>query len=102
MQRSSAKNLSKLIINAPVVTPIEKEWAYHSYARYAIRVPKRCELNEFLMKQGIECKILYATPTHLLELYHEQFKYKEGNFPVTEMEKKEEISLPEPRFRSCL
>ena len=100
MQRSSAKTLDKLLDGTPVVTPIEKEWAYHAYARYAILAPKRGDLMEFLRQQGIDCMVLYATPTHLLKPYREQFKYKEGDFPVVEKEKKEELSLPEPRFRS--
>jgi len=100
MQRSNAKILSELLRDAPVVTPIEREWAHHAYARYAILAPKRDDLMEFLRRQGIDCTILYATPTHLLESYRELFGYKEGDFPVTEKEKKEELSLPEPRFRS--
>jgi len=102
MQRSSAKILNELLVDTPVVTPTEKKWAYHTYARYTIRAPKRDALIEFLSQQGIDCKSLYTTPTHLLELYREPFKYKEGDFPVTEKEKKEELSLPEPKFRSYL
>jgi len=100
MQRSSAKTLNKLFDGTPVVIPTEKEWAYHAYARYAIRVSKRDDLIKFLRQQGIDCTILYATPTHLLKSYRELFGYREGEFPVTEKEKKEELSLPEPRFRS--
>lgn len=100
MQRICAKNLNDLLASTPVALPTEKDWAYHAYARYAILAPKRNALVEFLGKQGIDCKILYATPTHLLKLYSEKFEYKEGDFSVTEIEKKQELSLPEPRFRS--
>jgi len=100
MQRSNAKILNELLEDTPVITPVEKEWAYHAYARYAIRAPKRDELMEFLGQQGIHCEVLYGTPTHLLKLYSEPFGYREEDFPVTEKEKKEELSLPEPRFRS--
>lgn len=100
MQRSSAKILNELLEDTSVVTPVEKEWAYHAYARYAILAPKRDKLMEFLRQQGIECKALYPTPTHLLKSYREQFGYKEGDFPIAEKEKKEELSLPEPRFRN--
>lgn len=100
MQRNSAKTLSELLEDTPVVTPIEREWAYHAYARYAILAPKRDELMKVLGQQGIDCHTIYTTPTHLLESYREQFGHKEGDFPVTEKEKKEELLLPEPRFRS--
>lgn len=100
MQRSAAKILTELLKDTPAITPIEKEWAYHAYARYAIRAPKRDALMKYLRQQGIDCIALYPTPTHLLKLYQEQFSQKEGDFPVTEKEKKEELSLPEPRFRS--
>jgi len=100
MQRSAANILSALLKDMPVITPIEKEWAHHAYARYAIRAPMRGALMEFLRQQGIDCNALYPVPTHLLKLYREPFKYKEGDFPVTEKEKKEELSLPEPRFRN--
>jgi dTDP-4-amino-4,6-dideoxygalactose transaminase len=99
-QRSSANILTEILKETPVVTPVEKDWAYHSYARYAIRAPKRDELVKFLKQQGIDCRVLYSTPTHLLKLYQEKFGYKEGDFPVTEKEKKEELSLPEPNFRN--
>lgn len=100
MQRSSAKILNELLEDTPFGTPIEKEWAYHAYARYAIRAPKRDTLMEFLRQQGIDCKALYPKPTHLLKLYRDSFGYKEGDFPVTEKEKTEELCLPEPRFRN--
>jgi len=100
MQRRSAEILNELLKETPVVTPVEKEWAYHAYARYAILAPRRDELKEFLGQQGVECKALYPTPTHLLKLYREHCDYEEGDFPVVEKEKKEELSLPEPRFRS--
>ena len=99
-QRSSANILTELLKKTSVVTPVEKEWAYHSYARYAIRAPERDELMKFLKQHGIDCRVLYGTSTHLLKLYQEKFGYKEGDFPVTEKEKKEELSLPEPMFRS--
>ena len=100
MQRGSAEILNELLKETPVATPVEKEWAYHAYARYAILAPSRDELKEFLGQQGVECKALYPTPTHLLKLYREHCDYEEGDFPVVEKEKKEELSLPEPRFRS--
>jgi len=100
MQRSNAKILDELLENSPAITPNQREWAYHAYARYAIKVPKRDALLEFLRQQGIECKALYPTPTHLLKSYRELFGYEEGDFPITEKEKIEELSLPEPRFRS--
>ncbi len=100
MQREAAKILTETLKRTPVITPVEKEWAYHSYARYAIRTKRRKELMEYLKREGIDCHTLYPKPTHLLETYKRKFQYREGEFPYVEQEKQEELSLPEPRFRT--
>ncbi|BBO92116.1 DegT/DnrJ/EryC1/StrS family aminotransferase [Desulfosarcina ovata] len=100
MQRNSAKILNERLKETPVQTSVEKEWAYHTYARYAIRAPERDALQEFLRQKGVDCIPLYPTPTHMLKLYRNLVGNKRGDFPVTEKQKKEELSLPEPKFRS--
>lgn len=101
LQREHAKILTELLEGTPVITPVEKDYAYHTYLRYVIRAPKRDALRQFLANEGVETSVLYALPLHL-QPYALKFNYgyKQGDFPVTEKQKKEELALPEPKFRS--
>jgi len=103
LQRKHSTILTDLLENTPVITPFEMDYAYHSYLRYVIRAPKRDALMEYLRKEGIGCSILYGK----LPIYSQEYsrklygdKYNPKDFPVTEKHKKEELALPEPRFRN--
>src|SRR5208337_531346 len=102
LQREHAKILTDLLQSTPVITPVEKDYAQHTYLRYVIRAPKRDQLMQFLQHAGIGCLIHYPLPlyrhTYSKKLYGDL--YREKDFPVTEKLKKEELSLPEPRFRT--
>lgn len=78
----------KNIIEPPYVLPHVK----HIYHQYSIRVPKRNSLQEYLKNNGIPSMIYYPVPLHLQQAY--RYKYKEGDFPVTEALSKDIISLP--------
>lgn len=103
LQREHAQTYTELLEDTPVITPIEKDYAYHTYLRYVIRAPRRDALIEFLKKEGISCHHLYGPLPIFEQVYSRKLygdKYQAKDFPVTEKLKKEELALPEPRFRS--
>lgn len=65
----------------------------HQYYLYTIRTPKRDELMNYLTEQGIESKINYPWPIHLMRGYG-FLGYKPGDLPVTERLAGTIVSLP--------
>jgi dTDP-4-amino-4,6-dideoxygalactose transaminase len=68
----------------------EVHQAFHTYV---IQVDRRDSLMDFLSKKGIETKIHYPIPIHLMEAAA-RFGYKRGDFPVAESQAERIISLP--------
>ena len=54
---------------------------------------KRNKLKDYLQERGIETKIHYPKPLHLQKAA-KKFKYKKGNFPVSEYQSKNLLTLP--------
>jgi len=77
--------------------PAEKPWAYSTYLWYVVRTKdskKNDALREFLREKGIVgTEVPYKIPIHLQPVYRRDYGYKEGDFPITEREKKECFSL---------
>lgn len=75
--------------------PYEREGTYASYHLYVIRVPedKRDRLYRYLKKHCIYTQVNYI-PVHLFSYYRNVFRYKWGDFPITERYFKECLSLP--------
>ena len=65
--------------------------AAHVWHIFAIRCPRRDELQAYLKQQGIETLIHYPTPPHQQGAYAE---WKEQSYPITELIHREELSLP--------
>ncbi|MDA4117062.1 MAG: DegT/DnrJ/EryC1/StrS family aminotransferase [Thaumarchaeota archaeon] len=99
-QRETAKQYTERLAGVPIVPPIEKEWAFHTYTRYVINAPLRNELQSYLKKKGIQTIVSYPAPIPLLGIYAKRYGHKSGDFPVTENIKKIQLSLPEPRCLS--
>jgi dTDP-4-amino-4,6-dideoxygalactose transaminase len=95
-QRRNAKTYTELLKGVPLVLPVEKEYAQHAFLRYVIRTEKRDDLQNYLVKQGVDCRILYRTPAHLYNYYRETYGYKKGDCPIAEKIKQTELGLPEP------
>ncbi len=99
-QRETAKYYDELLTDIPPVTPpVEKDYAYHTFLRYVILVPKRDQLKEYLARQSIQSKVLYDIPLHLDPRYMKTYGTMIGDYPITEKIKEEELALPMPRFR---
>jgi dTDP-4-amino-4,6-dideoxygalactose transaminase len=75
-------------------TPIEKDWAYHTYLRYVIRTRDRNKLFEYLTRKKIRTFIHYPTPLHTFKIFTRRWGSCEGMFPVTENMANEVLTLP--------
>lgn len=73
--------------------PVVREGCSHQYYLYTIRTAQRDRLKEYLAGQGIEARINYPVPIHLMEGYR-FLGYRSGELPVTEQLAGEILSLP--------
>ena len=94
-RRGLAQLYNKLLDGIPnIILPIEKDYAYHVYHLYVIRVlENRDKLKEYLRKKGIETGIHYPIPIHLQKSYS-FLNIGSGSFPISESYANEIISLP--------
>ncbi|PIE87702.1 MAG: hypothetical protein CSA04_05720 [Bacteroidetes bacterium] len=65
---------------------------FHQYT-LVLHDVNRDELQKYLQEKGIPAPIYYPVPLHLQKAYLDP-RYKEGDFPVTEMLSNQVISLP--------
>jgi dTDP-4-amino-4,6-dideoxygalactose transaminase len=78
---------------AEVKIPPRRKQARRVFHLYIIEVQKRDTLFRYLNEQGIEAKIHYPIPLHLQRgLSH--LGYKRGDFPVTEWQAANTLTLP--------
>mgnify|MGYP001189349414 CR=1 FL=1 len=82
-------------IKIPKRVPKFKE----TFALYMARFEKRDKLKKFLLKNGIEVKIHYPIPLHL-QLASKKLKYKLHDFPESEHQSKELLTLPVHQYLS--
>lgn len=66
---------------------------YHIYNQYVIRIQKRDEAREFLLKNNIGTEIYYPVPFHLQECFS-YLQYEAGDFPVSENAANTSFALP--------
>jgi len=92
-RRRRAQTYKRMLENAEVICPVEKEKARHVYHLFVIRAKKRNFLQMFLKKSGIETLIHYPIPIHLQKAYKE-LRYQRRDLPVTERCAREILSLP--------
>jgi len=71
----------------------------HSYAIYVALVERRDELVAFLQSKGVDAKVHYPLPIHLMEAAR-YLGYKEGDFPNCEAYGRETVTLPVHQFLS--
>ncbi len=78
-----------------IQTPVEKDWAYHTYLRYIIRVPYRDELYKYLTKEKkIETFLHYVIPLHRSKFYIDAYGQIKKQFPITEKTSQVVLTLP--------
>jgi len=71
----------------------------HSYAVYVALVERRDALVEHLRERGVDAKVHYPLPVHLMEAGR-RLGYGEGDFPVSEAYGRTTITLPVHQFLS--
>jgi len=76
-----------------VKIPTRRKGVRQAFHTYVIQVEKREELIGYLREKGVETKIHYPLPIHLMEAA-KKYGYKKGDFPVAEAQAKKIISLP--------
>ena len=74
-------------------TPARLDGHREAYQLYLASATRRDELVRFLISRDIECKVHYPIPVHLQKCA-EGLGYKPGDFPVTERQAGEVITIP--------
>lgn len=78
-----------------ITTPARSTFSTHVFHQYTLLLQDvdRNKLQEYLMSKDIPAMIYYPVPMHMQKAYTDP-RYKEGDFPVTEMLSRGVISLP--------
>jgi dTDP-4-amino-4,6-dideoxygalactose transaminase len=91
-RRKAARLYDKLLKDAGLIVPTEKEYAKHVYHLYVIRCSEREKLRQHLLENDIQTQIHYPIPVHKQKAYLSLAA--NTNLPVTEKICQEIISLP--------
>lgn len=86
-----AKRYLSEIKNAKIVLPTCENFDIHVFHLFVIRTENRDELQEFLLKNGIETLIHYPIPPHKQKALSD---FNQLNLPITEKIHREVLSLP--------
>ena len=92
-RREHAQTLNSLLAGAGVKTPVEAEGCHAVYHIYAVRVPKRDRMLDYLRSEGIGASIHYPLPVHLQPAY-KHLGLPKGSYPIAEACADSVISLP--------
>ena len=72
---------------------LKKKNEFNTYHTFVVQVKNRDKLKKYLYNLGIETAIHYPIPLHL-QPASKFLGYKKGDFPVTEKQAKEILTLP--------
>jgi dTDP-4-amino-4,6-dideoxygalactose transaminase len=92
-RRNNARAYVEGIKNHDVFFPEEKESEFNTYHTFVIQTKHRDKLKEYLALNSIETAIHYPFPIHL-QPASRKLGYKNGDFPITERQSKEILTLP--------
>ncbi|MEI6124290.1 MAG: DegT/DnrJ/EryC1/StrS family aminotransferase [Bacteroidota bacterium] len=95
-RNQAATYYDKAFANHPnLKTPVRFKRSNHVFHQYTLVTNgvDRSKMQEFLNTKGIPAMIYYPVPLHMQKAYLDP-RYKEGDFPITEMLCKSVISLP--------
>ena len=90
---------NKYLKDLPIELPAKRDYADPVYYLYVIRSSERDSLRDYLVEKGIEARIHFNPPVHLLSNFP-NLSYKKGDFPVAEKLANEVLSLPMHPFLS--
>ncbi len=78
-----------------IAVPVRSSFSTHVFHQYTLKIEglDQFEAQKYLGEKGIPAMIYYPVPMHMQKAYIDP-RYKEGDFPVTEMLSKNVLSLP--------
>ncbi len=92
-RRMIANEYQTRIKNNKIELSFETSYNYHVYHIFSLFYKNRVSLRNYLIKNEIGINFHYPVPAHLQKPYH-NLGYKRGDFPVTEIISKSQISIP--------
>ena len=92
-RRNNVDQYKSLLNLDQVFFPEEHEEEFNTYHTFVIQCEKRDALQRYLMAHGIETAIHYPIPIHL-QPAASNFGYSKGDFPVTEAQSEQILTLP--------
>jgi dTDP-4-amino-4,6-dideoxygalactose transaminase len=92
-RRSNAKAYYEGIDQKKIFIPEEQTHEYNTYHTFVLQTHYRDELKEHLLSNGIGSAIHYPIPIHL-QPASKKLGYKKRDFPITEKQSKQILTLP--------
>jgi dTDP-4-amino-4,6-dideoxygalactose transaminase len=92
-RRRNAQSYIKRLNQKKIFIPREQSHEYNTYHTFVIQSDYREELKEYLSRSGIGSAIHYPVPIHL-QPASRKLGYKIGDFPITEKQSKQILTLP--------
>ncbi len=90
-RRLKASIYNSLIQNSKIIKPLWSEGNDNVWHQYIVRVNNRDDFRKFLLENGVETAVHYATPPHRQPCYSE---YANLHLPVTDSIANSVVSLP--------
>lgn len=90
-RRDNAHYYIQHISNPAVSVPSEDYWQNSVFHIFPLLSPRRDELKQYLLDNGVQTDIHYPIPPHKQQAYKE---WNEMSLPITERIHREELSLP--------
>ena len=92
-RRANAARYDAAIRGPALRAPQAMSYGRHVYHVYAVRASRRAEAQEALLRRGIEARIHYPVPIHLLEAWS-HLGLRDGDLPEAERAAHEVLSIP--------
>jgi dTDP-4-amino-4,6-dideoxygalactose transaminase len=99
-RRENAARYQRLLKHPNVFVPPCRQEEFNTFHTFVVQVPRRDELQKHLREIGIKTAIHYPVPIHL-QPAAAGLGYKRGDFPVTERQAIEILTLPVSQYLSA-